>query len=105
MKTVLEEIILNCDDLTIEDGAFAYCDSLETVEILGDLTRLEKGIFNSCFRLTSLTIPESVTSIGNKCVASSLTVRKIIELNPDCDIFDSPGALAIIIVMILTTMW
>ena len=59
----------------IGSDAFWYCSSLTSINIPNSVTSIEDYAFNGCLRLTSITIPNSVTSIGNSafCGCSSLT--------------------------------
>ena len=50
---------------SIDDGAFAYCESLTSITIPASVTSIGTGAFVSCKSLTSITIPASVTSIGD----------------------------------------
>jgi hypothetical protein len=43
---------------------FGACGSLASVTIPESVTSIGKGAFKDCSSLTSVTIPESVTSIG-----------------------------------------
>ena len=47
------------------DGAFAYCSGLTSVTIPNSVTSIGKSAFDGC-SLTSVTIPNSVTSIGDE---------------------------------------
>jgi hypothetical protein len=47
-----------------ERGAFAYCTSLTSVTIGNSVTSIGEAAFSSCTSLTSITIPNSVSSIG-----------------------------------------
>ena len=49
----------------ILDGAFYNCSGLTTVTIPDNVTSIGAGAFFHCSKLTSVTIPDSVTSIGN----------------------------------------
>ena len=49
---------------SIEDYAFAGCNSLTNVNIGNSVTRIGRDAFGDCESLTSITIPDSVTSIG-----------------------------------------
>lgn len=46
------------------------------VIVCGVLTGLNKGAFRDCSGLTSITIPNSVTSIGNYAINSERDFRK-----------------------------
>ena len=50
--------------VTIIENAFQYCDSITSVTIPASVTSIGDGAFASCSGLTSVTIPDSVTSIG-----------------------------------------
>ena len=80
-----ESISGNC---VIKDGtrlmannAFRNCKSLTSVTIPNSVTSIEDYVFADCSSLTSITIPESVTSIGDYAFAfcSSLTSITIPE--------------------------
>ncbi len=45
-------------------GAFSGCRSLTSITIPDSVTSIGNGAFNSCSKLTSITIPDGVTSIG-----------------------------------------
>ena len=59
----------------IAGGAFEYCTSLTSVTIPNSVTSIGNRAFYGCESLTSVTIPNSVTSIGEEAFAwcSSLT--------------------------------
>ncbi len=50
---------------TIGESTFAYCDGLTSVTIPNSVTSIGKEAFSNC-GLTSITIPNSVTTIGNR---------------------------------------
>ena len=53
---------------TIGPDAFAFCDSLPTVEIPNSVNSIEDRAFWSCNSMKSIVIPSSVTSIGNNVI-------------------------------------
>ena len=55
---------------TIGDSAFYACVNLESVTIKGNVTRIEGGAFMGC-ALQSITLPQSLTSIGNSAFAGN----------------------------------
>ena len=59
----------------IESNAFSYCSSLTSISIPSSVTSIGNGAFNECRSLTFINIPPSVTSIGESAFenCSSLT--------------------------------
>ena len=49
---------------SLPDEAFQYCSELTSVTILNGVTSIGEYTFNGCTSLTSVSIPDSVTSIG-----------------------------------------
>lgn len=49
----------------IADGAFYQCDSLTSITLPDGVTSIGNSAFRSCLSLTDITLPDSVTSIGN----------------------------------------
>lgn len=88
-------------DGKIPDFCFAYCDSIEKIEVPNGITSLGNSAFNSCFKLDSIkisdsfegdipeysfgwcfnlkevNIPEGVTGIGSSAFYSCRGLRKI----------------------------
>ncbi len=56
--------------LTICDGAFTGCPSLESVILPDNLVSIGSGAFSNCVKLTSITIPTNVTSVGTGAFAN-----------------------------------
>lgn len=50
---------------TIADYAFWYCEDLTSITIPDSVTSIGSGAFSDCTSLTSIIIPDSVTSIGS----------------------------------------
>ena len=49
----------------IADYAFGYCSSLTSVTLPNSVTSIGSSVFYNCSKLTSITIPNSITSIGS----------------------------------------
>ena len=68
----LESITIPKNVTEIGSGAFSGCSSLATVDIQAPLTELTgsdggpTGIFNGCSALSNLTLPKSITVIGDR---------------------------------------
>lgn len=54
---------------SIGDGAFNWCESLESITIPDSVTSIGDGAFYRCAKLTSITIPDGVKSIGQRTFA------------------------------------
>ena len=59
----------------IADYAFGYCSSLTSVTLPNSVTSIGSSVFYNCSKLTSITIPNSITSIGSSafCFCFDLT--------------------------------
>lgn len=69
-------------------GAFCFCSTLTSVTIPDDLTHIGDGAFAGCSGITSITISESVTSIGDSAFedCTSLTSVYISDIAAWCNI-------------------
>ena len=63
---------------SIGERAFSNCDSLTSVEIPDSVTSIGNYAFRGCSSLTSVEIPDSVTSIGNSAFNNC---RALTEIN------------------------
>lgn len=61
---------------SIEEGAFGKCDGLTSVTIPNSITSIGKGAFSGC-GITSLNIPNSVISIGEQAFSSLINLNSI----------------------------
>lgn len=75
---------------SIESGTFTGCSSLTSISLHNSVTNIGDSSFSECFSLSSVTIPDSVTSIGEDvfCACFSLASVKVEKGNP---IYDSRG--------------
>ena len=65
IPTSLKEVIITGSE-HITKGAFVNCNNLTSVTIPNSVTSIGQEAFAGCCSLTSITIPNSVTSIGQK---------------------------------------
>ena len=63
--------------LCIADSAFYHCDSLTSVEIPDSVTSIGAA-FGDCYSLTSVVIPDSVTSIGNFAFYNCTSLESVV---------------------------
>ena len=59
-------------------GAFSGCSSLASITILDSVTSIGSGAFSDCSSLTSITIPDSVTSIGSSAFYGCSSLESIV---------------------------
>lgn len=66
----LKRIIIPASVREIRDWTFSGCSALEEVIFVGDaMTAIGKGAFAGCVSLTTFTLPDNVTSIGDYAFA------------------------------------
>ena len=61
----------------IPSSAFASCSALQSVTIGDSVTSIGTSAFQSCSALQSVTIPDSVTSIGNSTFQSCSKLQSV----------------------------
>ena len=81
----------------IADGAFYQCDSLTSITLPDGVTSIGNSAFNWCDSLTGITLPDGVTSIGNSAFRSCFSLTDITLPDSVTSIgniaFDSCGSL------------
>ncbi|MCH5212155.1 MAG: leucine-rich repeat domain-containing protein [Oscillospiraceae bacterium] len=65
----MSEIVFPDSVTTISSAVCQSCHNLTTVKLGNNVTTIERGVFNNCDKLTEITIPDSVTSIGDTAFA------------------------------------
>lgn len=102
VETIATEAFYHCENLTnfdmpssvttIGDQAFMWCESLEDGFIGEGVTTIGASAFKYCY-FTSITIPNSVTSIGAEAFDGSNLTRIFAQMENPCeipeDLFDS----------------
>ena len=61
----------------IANNAFSNCTGLTSITIPDSVTSISFGAFQSCTGLTSITIPDSVTSIGNSAFYGCTGLKEV----------------------------
>ncbi len=61
----------------MEDGIFIYCTSLTSVTIPNSVTSIGISAFNNCSSLTSVTIPNSVTNIDDDAFLNCISLQDV----------------------------
>lgn len=103
LKEVSEGVFVRCaiERLVIPEGieilskdCFAYNKQLISVKLPSTLTTIDRGVFYECSSLKEITIPESVTQMGDYVFLRAPKLTDVYNYAPvpqDCnELFDSP---------------
>jgi hypothetical protein len=74
----ITSVIIPSSVTSIDNGAFAECESLANAVIPASVTTIGDNAFYGCESLTTLSIPDSVTSIGDNAFYSCKSLKNII---------------------------
>ena len=61
----------------IADGAFSWCSALKQITLPESVTSIGNYVFYECSALTQVTIPESVTSIGDRAFQNCSALTQV----------------------------
>lgn len=64
--------------VSIEDGAFANCKELLSIELPKSVLRLGNGCFADCSKLESIKLPKQLKAIGNYCFGGCSLLTEVI---------------------------
>ncbi|MDE6706830.1 MAG: leucine-rich repeat domain-containing protein, partial [Oscillospiraceae bacterium] len=70
------------------DSAFSACSSLTSITIPDSVTAIGNNAFSGCSALESVTIPDSVTAIGFYAFNACSALESVTIENPECKIYD-----------------
>lgn len=63
--TGIVKVIIPASVETLGNDIFAYCEDVESVVFMGDISAIPEGMFRGCTALSQIELPDSVTSIGD----------------------------------------
>ncbi len=68
----LKEIVFKGSKIkTIEKEAFAYCESLETIQLPDSIETIERDAFYKCSKLKNVKIPKALSTIASNAFAAT----------------------------------
>ena len=74
----LERVDINGNIKYIPNTCFAGCSSLTTVDLPLSLQTLGESVFAECKKLSSILLPESITTIGNSAFSGCSSLNSIV---------------------------
>ena len=77
-STTLKTVTINANCKFIGSRAFYKCTLLTSIEIPNSVTSIEYNAFYGCSKLTSVTIPNSVTSIGSSAFSNCSKLTSVV---------------------------
>ena len=92
--TISGDYAIKTGTKTIADEAFSYCAGLTSITIPDSVTSIGSRAFEYCENLTSVTIPAGVTSIGENAFSYCTGLTSItVDINNSCYSSDEYGVL------------
>lgn len=96
ITSISEDLFSGCialENITIPEGvtsigenAFNTCRSLRSISIPENVASIGGYAFSTCESLINITLPYSVASIGTSAFYGCTDMKKMIILNPECEI-------------------
>lgn len=84
----ITEAIIADDTKHISDYAFSGCSKLKSLTLPESLVSIGRRAFFECSKLESVVLPESVSTIGEEGLTPE-NLKKAVIKNPACEIFDN----------------
>ena len=89
LRDIVKKVVVKDDITRINEYAFYYCMSLESITISDSVTEIGGYAFSGCTSLKSIIIPNSVTYIGEGAFRRCASLKSIIIPNSVTEIGES----------------
>ena len=73
----LVDVVLPANCTVVDGGVFAGCPSLKTCVFLGNIPSVSQDMFRECMALESVTLPMSVTNIGEYAFYRCISLKEL----------------------------
>jgi hypothetical protein len=100
-KAQVTEVAFDTNSVCAEIGLYAFesCSKLTTISLPSSLTSIKRGAFKNCSNLSVITIPENIKTIGNEAFLGTkkdtinFNATEMADLQADNNIFgENEGA-------------